>query len=447
MKFLFRRWGGTIVLLAIWTAVLVPAVSIAESAGNLDLVRTVMQLVEKQYIVPVTSDQLVSGALKGMLANLDPHSSYMDENEFQQLTNDTRGQFGGIGIQIAPRNGAPTIIAPIDGTPAAHAGVEPGDVITQIDGLSTGGMDFEDIVGHIRGVVGSTVKLQIARQGQAPFDVVLTRAVIHVDSVTSHLEKNHVGYIRISTFMEKTPDDLATALKQLKRRAGGRLAGLVLDLRNDPGGLLDSAVSVTGDFLDGGVVVSTRGRETKDDHSYDAPGNGDLIPGTPMVVLINGASASASEIVAGALQDHHRAVIMGTRSFGKGSVQTIIPLDGHGALRLTTARYYTPSGRSIQDLGVSPDVVASLPKDEQVANVLLTHEADLPGSLRNTGTESQAQQGTAPTGGTPSAAAAPADEAPIKPAIIGTDRDAQLSAALKYVQGMSSTARAAASPR
>jgi carboxyl-terminal processing protease len=290
--------------------------------------------------------------------------------------------------------------------------------------------------------------LTIARANRAAFDLAITRAIIRVDSVKSALKPGGIGYVRISTFDENTPAELRTALNRLRQEAGGRevgghLAGLVLDLRNDAGGLLDAAVEVTGDFLDSGTVVTTRGRDANENRVYDALPNGDLVRGTPVVVLINGASASASEIVAGALQDNRRATILGTHSFGKGSVQSIIPIEGHGALRLTTALYYTPSGRSIQGQGIIPDRVVAVPKDQQVANAVITYESDLFGALKATGT--LAPKG-APANSAPAAAPAPGRpvatevDHPINPKIIGTAKDAQLSAALDLL----STRRAAA---
>jgi carboxyl-terminal processing protease len=273
--------------------------------------------------------------------------------------------------------------------------------------------------------------LKISRGDRAPFDVTLTRSVIRVVSVKSDLKGDNIGYVRIAAFTESTPSELASAISRLKDHAHGRLNGLILDLRNDPGGLLDAAIEVAGDFIDGGVVVTTRGRTGQDDHVYRAPATGDLLRGTPVVVLINSASASAAEIVAGALQDHHRATVMGTRSFGKGSVQTIIPIEGQGALRLTTALYYTPSGRSIQGQGIAPDVVVNLPKNQQVANALVTYESDLYRALKNTGSLSPASTST--PAASLQAGAEPAEH-PIRPLIIGTSGDAQFTAALDYLQ-------------
>ena len=404
----------------------------AGNVADLDLFRDALKQVEKSYVEPVTSDELVKDALKGMLTRLDPHSDYMDQEQYQQMTAVTRGQFGGIGVELTLESRVPEVIAPIDGTPAAEAGVEPGDRITKIDAQSTTGMDVEEIVKRLRGAPGTKVNLTISRNDKAPFDLTLVRTIIHVVSVKSDLKGDDIGYLRIAAFTESTPAELANAISRLKDRAHGRLNGLILDLRNDPGGLLDAAVEVSGDFIDGGVVVTTRGRTGQDDHVYRAPATGDLLRGTPVVVLINSASASAAEIVAGALQDHHRATVMGTRSFGKGSVQTIIPLEGQGALRLTTALYFTPSGRSIQGEGIAPDIIVSLPKSQQVANAHVTYESDLNRALKNTGSLAPGSTKTPSAslqGGTAEAA-----EHPIKPLIIGTSGDAQFAAALDYLQ-------------
>ena len=347
------------------------------------------------------------------------------------MTAVTRGEFGGIGIELTLEGKMPEVISPIDGTPAANAGIEPGDRIAKIDGLATAGMDVETVVKRLRGAPGSRVVLEIARADRAPFDVSLTRSVIHVVSVKSALKGDKIGYARITTFTENTATELADAIAKMKAQSRGRLNGFVLDLRNDPGGLLDAAVDVTGEFVDGGVVVTTKGRNRDDDRVYRAPVAGNLIPGVPMIVLINSASASAAEIVAGALQDDHRATVMGTRSFGKGSVQTIIPIEGHGALRLTTALYYTPSGRSIQGQGISPDILVTLPKSEQVANAVLSHESDLYGALKNTGSLN-GRSGLATTASL--AGGGETGEHPIKPLIIGTNKDAQLEAAVDYLQ-------------
>jgi len=402
----------------------------ADPAGggpaDLGIVRDAMREIEKSYVAPINQDHLVKGALKGMLTRLDPHSDYMDEREYRELVATTSGQFGGVGIEISVEQGVPQVISPIDGTPAAAAGIEPGDRIVKADGQPTVGMDISEVVRHLRGAPGSRVVLTIARSNRPLFEVPIRRAIIHVDSVKPALKPGRIGYVRISTFDENTASELRAAIAGLRQQAGGAFAGFVLDLRNDAGGLLDSAVEIAGDFLDSSTVVLTRGRAADENRIYRAPPHGDLIAGTPLVVLINGASASAAEIVAGALQDDRRATIMGMRSFGKGSVQSIIPLDGRGALRLTTALYYTPSGRSIQGQGITPDIVLPLPADQQVANALITYESDLFGALKATGA-------LAPEAGAATPAAAPAPRGgdhPINPKIIGTPEDAQLNAAL-----------------
>jgi carboxyl-terminal processing protease len=400
--------------------------------ADFSLLQQVARQVQQSYVEPVTGDELTTDALKGMMTRLDPHSDYMDQEQYQQMSAVTRGEFGGIGIELTLEGKVPEVIAPIDGTPAANAGIEPGDRIVKINGQPTTGMDVEAIVKRLRGSAGSKVTLEIARSDRPPFDVTLTRNIIHVVSVKSALKRDRIGYARITTFTENTAAELASAIAQLKQQAHGRLNGLVLDLRNDPGGLLDASVDVTGELVDGGVVVTTKGRNPDDDRVYRAQVAGDLIPGVPIVVLINSATASAAEIVAGALQDDHRATIMGTRSFGKGSVQTIIPLEGgHGALRLTTALYYTPSGRSIQGQGISPDVIVSLPKSEQVANAVLNHESDLYRALKNTGSLNAGATATAISASSNGPDTA---EHPIKPLVIGTAKDAQLDAAIGYLQ-------------
>ncbi|HZT24940.1 MAG TPA: S41 family peptidase [Pseudolabrys sp.] len=400
------------------------------SPTDLALINGVMQLVQHDYVHPVDADTLTKDALKGMLNRLDPHSDYMDEQEFKESEADIAGKFGGLGIQISEDHGVPKVISPIDGTPAARAGLQPGDLIVGINGESAQGMDLSKVVRLLRGAPGSSVKITIVRGTQKPFDVTITRAIIQVQTVKSKLEPNNIGYVRITEFGGDTPRDFKQAIEKMKQEAGGSLRGLVLDLRNDPGGLLSSAVAVAGDFLNGGTVVTIKGRNGNDNHAYKADGGGDLIPHTPIVVLINGASASASEIVAGALQDRQRATIMGTQSFGKGSVQTIIPLEGHGALRLTTALYYTPAGRSIQGQGIAPNVVVKVPEDQQVAGAFMPHEQSLNGAFRNpgplTGTgKSQSNPGKP-------AVTAEANSAPIKADLIGTPQDAQLKAALAF---------------
>jgi carboxyl-terminal processing protease len=333
------------------------------SLTNLALLNGVIELVQRDYVQPVGPDQLTKDALKGMLSRLDPHSDYMDESEFKESQSDLSGRFGGLGIQISAQDGVPKVISPIDDTPASRAGLAGGDLIVAIDGQSTHGVDLQKIVRILRGNPGTPVKLTISRGAQPPFEVTLTRAIIEVPSIKSQIQAGNIGYVRITEFGSETSRDFRKAIDKLKQDAGGKLRGLVLDLRNDPGGLLNAAVEISGDFLDGGTVVSIRGRQKTEDRTFTAPPKGDRLAGVPVVVLINGASASASEIVAGALQDRHRATILGTPSFGKGSVQSVIPLPGNTAIKLTTARYYTPEGRSIQAKGIVPDIVV-----EETAN-------------------------------------------------------------------------------
>jgi carboxyl-terminal processing protease len=403
--------------------------------GDAALIQQVMRLVQQRYVEPVKPDELTNDALKGMLSALDPHSDYMDASEYQTMQSDLRGKFGGIGIELTLQNGRPQVISPIDGTPAAEAGIEPADVIAKINGRPTIGLSLQEIVTTLRGTPGSTVNLEITRVNHAPIEVTLTRRIINVVTVKSHLEGRSIGYVRISTFGERTQAEFLDAIAALKKSGKGSLNGLVLDLRNDPGGLLEAAVDITSDFLDSGTVVTTRGRLSGDNHVFDVTSRGDRIEGVPVVVLINSASASAAEIVTGALQDHHRATVIGTRSFGKGSVQTIIPLGDRGAVRLTTARYYTPSGHSIQDQGIVPDIVVGVPKDEQVANATVLREVDLAHALRNTGSLDSSHPGP---DGTKAGAASDDGDVPINPALIGTEHDAQLQAALKYLEGNAS---------
>jgi carboxyl-terminal processing protease len=416
---------------AIPLAVAIGARSEAPSATDLALLDGVIQLVERDYVHPIGAHELTKDALKGMLNRLDPHSDYMDEQEFRESQSNISGRFGGLGIEISEQGGVPKIIAPIDGTPAARAGLQPGDLIVAINGESAQGMNLDKVVRVLRGKPGTKVTITIARGGKQPFDVTIVRSIIQVQTVKSKLEANGIGYVRVTEFGEETPDDLKRALEEMSKQAGGQLKGVVLDLRNDPGGLLTSAVAIAGDFLKGGTVVTIKGRLASDNHAYRADESGSLEPKVPMVVLINGASASASEIVAGALQDRHRATVMGTQSFGKGSVQTIIPLNGHGALRLTTALYYTPGGRSIQGQGIAPDVIIEAPKDQQIEGAFLPHESALRGAFHNPGTLNGKPAGK------PSKPPAPQAKysSPIKADLIGTDHDDQLKAALTYLEG------------
>jgi len=332
----------------------------------LSLFGDVFERVRAEYVEPPSEEEMIEAAITGMLASLDPHSSYLNPKNFKDMQVNTRGEFGGLGIQVTMEEGFVKVISPIDDTPAYRAGIESGDIITHLDGESVQGLTLNEAVERMRGKVGSDIKITIVREGREPFDVTLTRSVIKITSVRSRVEGD-IGYVRITSFNEQTDSNLKRAIEKIKDEVGDKFQGLVLDLRNNPGGLLDQAVAVSDAFMEQGEIVSTRSRKPEDTQRFNAR-EGDLIDGKPMVVLINGGSASASEIVAGALQDHRRAIILGTKSFGKGSVQTIMPLSGNGAMRLTTARYYTPSGRSIQAKGVDPDIEAKQSRIEEIAN-------------------------------------------------------------------------------
>lgn len=330
----------------------------ASTYQQLDLFGDVFERIRAQYVNEVEASDLIRAAINGMLSSLDPHSSYLSAEDYEDMRVQTRGSFGGLGIEITQQDGLVRVITPIDDTPAFHAGVQPGDLISHADGESLIGLTLQQVLDRLRGPVGSEIVVTILREGVTdPFDLSIIRDTIRVQAVRARVEGNIV-VLRVSTFSEQTYDNLQTGLAQSIAELGGidRLQGVVLDLRNNAGGLLMQAIRVSDAFLDRGEIVSTRGRSEGQGERYNAS-TGDLIGGRPMVVLINGNSASASEIVAGALQDHRRAVVVGTRSFGKGSVQSLIPLRGDGAMRLTTSLYYTPSGRSIQALGVSPDIV------------------------------------------------------------------------------------------
>jgi carboxyl-terminal processing protease len=353
----------------------------SETYRQLKLFSDVFEKVRAKYVEEVTDEELIEFAIQGMLAALDPHSSYLNAKSFKDMRVQTKGEFGGLGIEVTMENGFVKVVSPIDDTPAYRAGVEAGDLITHLDGEPVLGLTLNEAVERMRGKVNTDLQVTIQREGVDPFDVTITRDVIKIRSVRSRAEGN-IGYIRITTFNAQTTDGLKSAVDKLKKKLGADLEGYVIDLRNNPGGLLDQAISVSDAFLNQGEIVSTRGRDTDDADRYNA-NNGDLADGLPIVVLTNGGSASASEIVAGALQDHRRAIIMGTRSFGKGSVQTIIPLGGHGAMRLTTARYFTPSGRSIQATGIEPDILVEPAQIESVEAGRQRREADLRGALEN----------------------------------------------------------------
>ncbi len=402
----------------------------AASAGSdnikvyrqLDLFGDVFDRVRSDYVEKPDEEKLIEAAINGMLTSLDPHSSYLNPKNFRSMQVQTRGEFGGLGIEVTMEKGVVKVVSPIDDTPAAKAGVQAGDLIVKIDGERVRGLTLNQAVEKMRGKVGTPIVITVLRKGvKEPFDIRIVRDIIRIRSVKHSIEGGDIGYIRITSFNEQTQPGLEKAIKDIKAKLGDRLKGYIIDLRNNPGGLLDQAVSVAGTFLKHGEVVSTRGRNASESQRFNAQ-PGDMTGGKPVVVLINGGSASASEIVAGALQDHKRATLIGTRSFGKGSVQTIIPLGPRGgAIRLTTARYYTPSGRSIQAKGIIPDYVIEeeLPEElKKKADQLKTRgEASLRGHLKNDKAKGKEESG--------SSAYVPRDKA----------RDTQLQAAIKLLHG------------
>ncbi len=395
----------------------------------LELFGDVFERVRRDYVEEVTDQDLLENAINGMLTSLDPHSSYMPAKSFQDMQEQTKGEFGGLGIEVNMENGLVRVVSPIDDTPAAKAGVQPGDYIIALDAKPLVGLTLNEAVDKMRGAPDTELTVTIRRQGVDPFDLKLKRAVIKVQSVRSRVEGD-IGYLRITSFNEQTQVGLENAIKDLNTKLGSKLKGYVLDLRNNPGGLLDQAVSVSDSFLERGEIVSTRTRRLEDTQRYNAKA-GDLAQGKPMVVLINDGSASASEIVAGALQDHGRAVLLGVKSFGKGSVQTIIPLGrGESAMRLTTARYYTPSGRSIQATGIEPDIeVKQALIQRQQGPRFNRAEADLPGALRNDGQPRTPTVTPAPASTLPPGAKPPAPGALEKPGAANTTADPNAPAA------------------
>jgi carboxyl-terminal processing protease len=359
----------------------------SEIYRQLDLFGEVLERVRSDYVEKPEDAKLIEAAINGMLTALDPHSAYLNPKHFRDMQVQTRGEFGGLGIEVTMENGVVKVVSPIEDTPASRAGLMSGDLITHLDKEQILGLTLQEAVEKMRGPVNSPITLTIVRKGvDDPFDVKVVRDVIHINPVKYDVEGDDIGYIRITTFNEQTTANLQKAIDDLKKQIGPKLKGYIVDLRNNPGGLLDQAISVSDTFLDQGAIVLTRGRNLEETQRSNAR-PGDLADGKQIIVLINGGSASASEIVAGALQDHHRATIIGTRSFGKGSVQTIIPLGSNGALRLTTARYYTPSGRSIQAKGIEPEAVVEeeLPDDlKQKADAQSTRgEANLRGHLKS----------------------------------------------------------------
>lgn len=366
---------------------------------QLNLFGEAFEKIRNQYVEEITDEQLIEYAIQGMLTSLDPHSSFMNAEDFQDMRVNTRGEFGGLGIEVTMQDGLIRVIAPMDDTPAAKAGIQAGDFITHIDGDPIIGLTLSDAIEKMRGPVNSKITVTVRREGVEPFEVPIIRAVIKMRSVRSELKGESIGYIRITNFNEQTTPGLEKALNDLKAQAKPKLSGIILDLRNNPGGLLDEAVSVSDAFLEKGEIVSTRGRDSSGGQRFNAK-SGDLSGGLPIVALINGGSASASEIVAGALQDHRRAIILGTKSFGKGSVQTILPLPGNVAMRLTTQRYYTPSGRSIQAKGIDPDIEVPQARVELLAQTRQRTEASLPGALANPD-ETETPQAASPSEGSP----------------------------------------------
>ena len=357
----------------------------AETYRLLNLFSDVFERVRAEYVEPINDRDAVENAINGMLTGLDPHSSYLNQRSYRDMQVQTRGEFGGLGIEVTQENGYIKVISPIDETPAARAGVKAGDLITHLNSNSVQGLTLQEAVEQMRGERGTAIKITIRREGaDRPIELSLTREVIRPQVVRSRLEGTDIGYIRLTSFNEQTDVGLRRAIAALRQQAGANLKGIVLDLRNNPGGLLDQAVQVSDDFLDQGEIVSTRARRVEDAQRWNAKA-GDIAQGLPVVVLINGGSASASEIVAGALQDHRRAIVLGVKSFGKGSVQTVMPIPGQGAIRLTTARYYTPSGRSIQGTGIEPDIEVLAQRQEATATIPREREADLRRALRNEG--------------------------------------------------------------
>ena len=436
-KVVMAAMGGTLAGIVATTQFVGPLVA-QESARTtnvyeqLDLFGDIFERIRAQYVEEVDAGDLIEAAIDGMLTSLDPHSSYLSPDDAADMRVQTRGEFGGLGIEVTQEEGFVKVVSPIDGTPADEAGIEAGDFITHVDGASVLGLTLDEAVDMMRGPVGSEIIITVVREGEAePFEVSIIRDTIKLTAVRTRLQGETV-VLRVTTFNDQTYSNLEAGLAEQIEAAGGmdNVEGIVLDLRNNPGGLLNQAIRVSDAFLEKGEIVSTRGRNPEDGDRYNAT-PGDLAQGKPIVVLINGGSASASEIVAGALQDHRRAIVVGTKSFGKGSVQTVMPLRGDGAMRLTTARYYTPSGRSIQSLGVSPDIVVAQPRrpeasaeDEEDTNVFNRSEADLRGSLDNDSlSEDEIQQ-------------IEADRAKAEAAAALREEDYQLAYAIDILKGL-----------
>lgn len=393
----------------------------SETYRQLNMFGDVFERVRSEYVEEVDDAELIEAAIQGMLSSLDPHSTFLNSKAYGEMQVHTRGEFGGLGIEVTMENGLVKVVSPIDDTPAYKAGMQPGDLIVGIDGEPVFGLTLGEAVELMRGPVNSEIVITVQRSGvEQPFDVAITRDVIRIRSVKSRAE-GKVAFIRVTSFNEQTESGVEKAMRELRKEIGDGLQGVVIDLRNNPGGLLDQAVAVSDAFLEKGEIVSTRGRGSRGGQRFNARA-GDIAEGLPVVVLINGGSASASEIVAGALQDHRRAIILGTRSFGKGSVQTVIPLPGEGAMRLTTARYYTPSGRSIQAKGIEPDILVDAGTIQVTSDAARRREEDLRGRL-----DSEVQNSDSPEVEEEIAAELTEDDAL---------RDYQLQRALDLIRGL-----------
>ncbi|WGW05134.1 S41 family peptidase [Tropicibacter oceani] len=438
-KFMMAACGGALASVVATTQFVGPLLAQEQNRPTnvyeqLDLFGDIFERIRAQYVEEVDEADLIEAAINGMLTSLDPHSNYLPPDDAEDMQVQTRGEFGGLGIEVTQEDGFVKVVSPIDDTPAAEAGMEAGDFITHVDGESVLGLTLDEAVDMMRGPVGSEIVITVVREGEdEPFDVSIIRDTIKLTAVRTRLEGNTV-VLRVTTFNDQTFPNLTDGIAKEIEAAGGidKVEGFVLDLRNNPGGLLTQAIKVSDAFLNAGEIVSTRGRDPADGDRFNAT-EGDLAEGKPLVVLINGGSASASEIVAGALQDHRRAIVVGTKSFGKGSVQTVMPLRGDGMMRLTTARYYTPSGRSIQSLGVSPDIVVDQPprrpeteeEDESAINRFSRSEADLRGSLDNDSlTEDEIEQ-------------IKADQAKAEAAAKLREDDYQLAYAIDILHGLS----------
>lgn len=409
--------------------------STSSTYQQLNLFGDVFERVRAKYVDEVSDEKLIQHAINGMLMNLDPHSSYLDEKEFGDMQVQTRGEFGGLGIEVTMDQGLVKVVSPIFDTPAYRAGVQAGDYITHLDGEAIIGLTLNEAVDRMRGKVGVPIKLTIRREGTAePIELTLVRDIIKIESVKYEMIGKDIGYIRITTFNQNSDAGVKKAIAEFMAKKDNNLSGIILDLRNNPGGLLDQAISVSDLFLDKGEIVSTRGRHAQDTERDNAT-PGDITNGLPIVVLINGGSASASEIVSGALQDHHRGIVVGTQSFGKGSVQTVIPLPGHGAMRLTTARYYTPSGRSIQAKGIEPDIVIEQAKIETIKSERIS-EADLRGALDSKKPEKTVVP--TPETGAPAPDASKTDTSakPDASKLVNLQDDYQLARAVDLVRGV-----------